>query len=191
MSGKYFSYVSFLLLLTKTHSICFHGEIRKISILLDWKKHLIKGYMGLLLDWKKHLIKGYMGLPVYHNTCSLRKHTYSNILRILPLKNENLQMKNSDIFLISAQNIDYGYSLELPHWGGSNEYPQSLFLIRNKKNNVYPCKPQFYYITVGFEGSKWYRCVFVMCYYRMLDLTSSRQFSYFSWSDSWFELCGK
>ena len=29
-------------------------------------------------------------------------------------------------FLISAQNIDCGYSLELPHLGGSNEYPQSM-----------------------------------------------------------------
>ena len=31
------------------------------------------------------------------------------------------------IFLISAQNIDYGYSLEPPHRGGSNGYPQSIF----------------------------------------------------------------
>ena len=31
------------------------------------------------------------------------------------------------IFLISAQNIDGGYSLEPPRWGGSNEYPQSMF----------------------------------------------------------------
>ena len=31
------------------------------------------------------------------------------------------------IFLISAQNIDCGYSLEPPHRGGSNEYPQSMF----------------------------------------------------------------
>ena len=31
------------------------------------------------------------------------------------------------IFLISAQNIDCGYSLEPPRRGGSNEYPQSLF----------------------------------------------------------------
>ena len=36
--------------------------------------------------------------------------------------------KNSDIFYISAQNIDCGYSLEPPRWGGSNEYPQSMFL---------------------------------------------------------------
>ena len=31
------------------------------------------------------------------------------------------------IFLISTQNIDCGYSLEPPHRGGSNEYPQSMF----------------------------------------------------------------
>ena len=63
-------------------------------------------------------------------------------------------MKNSDIFPISAQNIDCGYSLEPPRRGGSNEYPQFMFLGRNKKNNIYPCKPQFYYIKVGFEGVK-------------------------------------
>ena len=67
-------------------------------------------------------------------------------------KLKNVQIKNSDIFHISAQNIDCGYSLEPPRWGGSNEYPQSKFLSRNKKNNVYPCKPQFYYIKVGFKG---------------------------------------
>ena len=27
-------------------------------------------------------------------------------------------------------------------------------LSRNKKNNVYPCKPQFYFIKVGFKGVK-------------------------------------
>ena len=31
------------------------------------------------------------------------------------------------IFLISAQNIDCGYSLEPPRRGGSNGYPQSMF----------------------------------------------------------------
>ena len=41
---------------------------------------------------------------------------------------------NSDIFHISAQNIDCEYSLELPQWGISYEYPQSMFLSRNKKN---------------------------------------------------------
>ena len=41
-------------------------------------------------------------------------------------KNENFQIKNSDIFHVSAQNIDCGYSLEPPRRGGSNEY-QNLF----------------------------------------------------------------
>ena len=62
--------------------------------------------------------------------------------------------KNTDIFRISSQNIDCGYSLEPPRRGGSNEYPQSMFLSRNKKNNVYSCKPQFYYIKVGLKGVK-------------------------------------
>ena len=69
-------------------------------------------------------------------------------------KAENFQMKNCDIFHISAQNIDCNYSLEPPRRGGSNEYVQSMFSSRNKKNNVYPCKPQFYYIKVGFKGVK-------------------------------------
>ena len=42
-------------------------------------------------------------------------------------KNEIFQIKNCDIFHISAQNIDCGYSLEPPRQGGSNEYPQSMF----------------------------------------------------------------
>ena len=63
-------------------------------------------------------------------------------------------MKNSDIFHISAQNIDCANSLEPPRRGGSNEYPQSMFSSRNKKNNVYPCKPQFHYIKVGLKRVK-------------------------------------
>ena len=69
-------------------------------------------------------------------------------------KNWKFSDKKSDIFHISAQNIDCGYLVEPPLWGGSYEYPQSMFLCRNKKNNVYPCKPQFYNIKVGFTGVK-------------------------------------
>ena len=39
---------------------------------------------------------------------TLRKHAYSNILKILPSRNEKFQIKNSDIFHISAQNIHCG-----------------------------------------------------------------------------------
>ena len=65
------------------------------------------------------------------------------ILKNSPQKLKVFQIKKSAIFHILAQNIDCGYSLEPPPRGGSNVYPQSLFLSRNKKNNVYPCKPQY------------------------------------------------
>ena len=43
----------------------------------------------------------------------LRKHAYSNTLKILQAKKgKKKQIKNSDIFHISAQNIDCGYALE-------------------------------------------------------------------------------
>ena len=77
-------------------------------------------------------------------------------------KNENFQMKIL-FFKFLLKNIDCRYLLEPPRQGGFNEYPQSLFLSRNKKDNVYPCKPQFYYIKVGFKReSTLYRLVFVM-----------------------------
>ena len=83
-----------------------------------------------------------------------KRRLFKYIENFTTQKLANFQIKNSNIFHISAQNIDCGYSLEPPRRGGSNEYPQSMFLSRNKKNNVYPCKPQFYYIKVGFKGIK-------------------------------------
>ena len=55
-----------------------------------------------------------MNPEVLGRKLSLRKHAYSNILKILLPKNENFQLKISDIFDIFAQNIDCGYSLEPP-----------------------------------------------------------------------------
>ena len=66
---------------------------------------------------------------------TLRKHAYSNILKILPRKNEKKkknQIKSSEIFHKFAQNTDCGYSLEPPRRSSSNQYPQSMFLSRNK-----------------------------------------------------------
>ena len=69
-------------------------------------------------------------------------------------QNWKFSNKNSDIVHISAQNIDCGYLGEPPRRGGNNEYSKSMYLSRNKKNNAYPCKPQFYSIKVGFKGVK-------------------------------------
>ena len=88
-------------------------------------------------------------MPKYRNT-AFQRHHYENTPIEIYLKkkkitiiNWKLSDKNSDIFHISAQTIDCGYLLEPPRWGGSNEYLQSMFLSRNKKNNVYPVNPSF------------------------------------------------
>ena len=56
----------------------------------------------------------------------------------LALKMENFQLNFFNTFLIFAQNIDCGYTLEPPRRGGSNEYPQSMFWNKNKKNRYTP-----------------------------------------------------
>ena len=52
------------------------------------------------------------------------------------VQNENFQQNDFDIFNVFAQNIDCGYTLEPPRQGGSNEYPQPMFWIKNKKNSI-------------------------------------------------------
>ena len=76
---------------------------------------------------------------------SLQKHAYSSILKTFQQKNENFPIKNSDISLISAQNINCGYSLEPPQRGGSNEYPQSMFWAEIRKIMCTPVNPRLIY----------------------------------------------
>ena len=64
---------------------------------------------------------------------------------------ENFQLKNFDIFLIFAQNVDCGYTLELPRRGGSNKYPQSMFWSKNKKNRYTPAYPSFSFYKLGYQ----------------------------------------
>ena len=99
---------------------CLSFQIQYL-LLLPFPLHYVK----LLYEHLKrtqHIAKVHInsGIP-------LRKHVYSHIPKILPPKNENFQIKNSDIFHISAQNIDCGYSLEPPRRGGSNEYHDRCF----------------------------------------------------------------
>ena len=73
----------------------------------------------------EHIIK----VTAIHNTNSITK-TY--LYNFDPLKPHFYIVKLGFtgvyiIFLISAQNIDCGYSLEPPQRGGSNEYQQSMF----------------------------------------------------------------
>ena len=97
-----------------------------------------------------------LGYFILANICQaqITKTALFKYIENFTTKTWNCSDKISDSFHISAQNIDRRCSLEPPHRGSSNEYPQSMILRRNKKNNLYPCKPQFYYIKVGFIGVK-------------------------------------
>ena len=66
------------------------------------------------------------------------------MLNILP-QMWKISDTNSDMFHISAQNIDYGYSLEPPWLGGSNEYPQSMFWADIRKIMFTPVNPILLY----------------------------------------------
>ena len=87
-----------------------------------------RGKGALQTRWQFIVADSNSFLEFLGNSSTLRKHAYSNILKILPpTENENFQIKFFDIFHISAKNIDCGYSVEPPRRGGSNEYPQSMF----------------------------------------------------------------
>ena len=97
------------LLLMSTQNICFCGE-----------KNLI-----LPLTWSYNT-------PTTHNTRKSQKMVI--YLIIAPDKAPFFSTKKvfTD-FLFLNGNICCGYSLEVPRWGTSNEYPQHIFLYRNKK----------------------------------------------------------
>ena len=68
-----------------------------------------------------------MRIPAVWSGHSITKTCLFKYPENFTTKNENFQIKNSDIFHISAQNIDCWHSLEPHRRGGSNEYPQSMF----------------------------------------------------------------
>ena len=70
----------------------------------------------------------------------MKTHLFKHIKNFTTKKGKLSGKKKSDIFHMSTQNIDCGYPLEP--------------LLQNKNNNVYPCKPQFYYIS-GVKGGQY------------------------------------
>ena len=68
-------------------------------------------------------------------------------------KKMKISDKNSDIFHISAQNLDCWYLLEPPQRGGSNEYPQSMFLAEERIIITPPPPPHTHTHTVNTKKS--------------------------------------
>ena len=58
--------------------------------------------------------------------------------------------------------MDCGYTLERPRQGGSNEYPQSMFWSKNKKNGI-PLQTPVLLHKSGVQGGKHYTDMFSCC----------------------------
>ena len=72
-----------------------------------------------IVNWKESLYtiqELQINLLVTGKYLSLRKHAHAINRDFLALKIENFQLKIFDIFLIFAQNIDCGYTLEQPRY---------------------------------------------------------------------------
>ena len=103
---------------------------------------------------------------------------YTEVFKVV--KNENFQWNFFFIFLIFAQNIDCGYTLEY----GSNEYPQSMFWIKNKKNRYTPVFPIFFIEKLCLRGYTLHGHVFLVdgenyglfCIY---SITDNKEIKYF------------
>lgn len=71
--------------------------------------------------------------------------------------------------LVLHKNTICGYSLEAPHWGASNEYPQTMSLWRNDKNShsiIIEFPLQFgYWTLIGMTWNnelKWWCNIYIM-----------------------------
>ena len=97
---------------------------------------MLKSVFGLML-WTKGQIKWCGDTSAQSDQGLITKtRLFKFIENVTTKKTWKFSEKNSDIFHISAKNIDCGYSLEPPCRGGSNEYPQSMLLSRNKKKCI-------------------------------------------------------
>ena len=79
-------------------------------------------------------------------------------------ENEKFQIKNSNIFHISAQNLDCEYSLELPQKAVLTSTHNLCFWTEIRKIMYTPVNPSFTIQKWGLRESKLYRHVFVMCW---------------------------
>ena len=79
---------------------------------------------------------------------TVHSHRFETTFFFQKLKKKS-DKKNCDIFQISAQIIDCGYSLEPPRQVILTR-THNLRFEQKTKNNVYYRKPKFNYIKVGF-----------------------------------------
>ena len=71
--------------------------------------------------------------PFPGSDISITKTRLFKYIENITTEKAKLSDKENLYFHICAQNIDFGYPLEPPRRGGSNEYPQFMFLAKLEK----------------------------------------------------------
>ena len=100
------------------------GEGHKVIVLIKWRSannmwvRRKSHWAHSLLHWIMNTLRNVITKTRLYNFDTLKPNFY-----VVKLGFTGVYI----ICLISAQNIDCGYSLELPRRGSSNEYPQSMF----------------------------------------------------------------
>ena len=103
-----------------------------------WKKNVYKRYTtGQITKWTTMDITK----TCLYNCDPLKPHFY-----IVKLRFTGVYV----IFLISTQNIDYGYSLWPPRRDGSIEYPQSMFWAETWTYQIF-FSGNFHFLVVKFS----------------------------------------
>lgn len=75
------------------------------------------------------------------------------------------------LLLLLFPTIDFGCSPEPPHWGGPNEYWQSLFWVKIRKKKYIPLQTSFSFITMGYSIELLMHVhSLILCYYYLLLL---------------------
>ena len=119
------------------------------------------GLTQMLMDWRTDK-RTENRIPIMH---LVKKCTTKNGLKKFSAQQIRcfFHPKNADIFLISQWKHTLWYSLEAPRQGTSNEYPQHMFSLRNKKNIMWIppliCSYEFLYIilfvSLYYLGNRW------------------------------------
>ena len=87
-----------------------------------WGAIIMWSKIKVLLSWT-HSIFGFGRLDFITKTSPCNEHPLTAYFYIVKLGFSGVYI----IFLFLHWNIDCGYLLEPPHWGGSNVYPRSMF----------------------------------------------------------------
>ena len=134
---RYFmaSFIDALWQVSSSSDIWFWRRDLKVSTIYGLAGHLVyvtwSIYTKFRSPFPKRLHMNFVMLD--HAVSRIRPLHHANMsVKRRPPYTQPIYRKSGDCrcihcFLILLENIDCGYSLEPPHWGGSNAYPNSMF----------------------------------------------------------------